>query len=172
MLSVKNGIFSFKKLLAVSVAFALIGVTVASVAATTIMTIEAEHAVNQQPIEPQANILVWTDQETYAPGATVTIGLANPLNATVNFADDTYGLRLEQLVDGKWLKVLPIYDPSSSQTSSIVSITEARGNGEVTVAYQLASGIAAGFYRVVSEGQAMINGSAVYVEGTAEFNIA
>lgn len=171
VISTKNGIYSFKKLLAISVAFVIIGTFIATVTATTMMSIQADSRQNQQPTEPQAKILVWMDKEKYVSGETMTIGIANPLNVTVDFAEDTYGLRLEQLIDGKWQKFLPIYDPASSETSSLPSITESRGNGEVTVAYQLGSNLAEGVYRVVSEGKATVNGKVIRVEGVAEFNI-
>ncbi len=168
----KNGIYSFRKLLAFSIAFAIIGASIATVAANSMMVIQAEIGTPRQPTDPSVGILVWTDKATYAPQEFMTISVANPLEVRVDFAEDSYGLRIEKLVDGKWLKILPIYNPATAETSTLPSITESHGqSGEATVTYQLGADLASGFYRVVSEGKAMINGTEMYAEGMSEFQI-
>jgi len=173
--------YSFKRLLAVSLACVIIGILITTVAAKSMETIEAEIGPRQENLETPVKILVWTDKAVYSPDEIMTIGIANPLDVRIDFADDTYGLRLERLVDGKWLKFLTIYDPASQETSSLPpktesslpSIIESRGqSGTIAITYQLGPDLTEGSYRVVSDGKATLNGTVIHTEGASEFEIS
>jgi hypothetical protein len=168
-----NKAYSFRKLLLIVMVIAVMGAGIATAYASVMMSIEAEIGDRREPTDLVLNILVWTDKEVYSPADTLKIGLANPLNATVNFEDNAYSLRIERLVNGTWLKILPIYDPSSQADSFLPSITESRGQvGKIIVTFQLPSDLAAGRYRVISDGKTVQNGATTYAEGSAEFEIS
>lgn len=168
-----NGIYSFRKLLAIAVAIAVMGAGIAVAYANVMMTIEAEIGPRREATETSLKILVWTDKEVYSPADVMTIGIANPLDVRIDFEDNAYSLRFEKLDNGTWLKMLPIYDPSSQENSSLPSITESRGNsGTIEITYQLTTNFAEGKYRVISDGKAIQNGTTIFVEGMSEFEIS
>jgi hypothetical protein len=168
-----NGIYSLGKFLVIIVAIVAVGAGVATAYANVMMSAEAEINPNRMTTEPSLKILVWTDKEIYVPTDTMTIGIANPLEVRVDFEDNAYSLRFEKLVNGTWLKMLPIYDPASQEDSSLPSITETRGqDGKIEITYQLTPDFAEGMYRVISDGKATQNGTTVFVGGTSEFEIS
>jgi len=166
-----NGIYSTRKLLVFAIAFVVIGASVAAVSAAAISIFQPFKEPEPPATQIAPQILVWTNKDAYRPGEVMSIGLANPMEAAIDFTDDAYGLRVEKLVDGSWQAIASFGDESG--TTSLQSITESRGQGgKLAVNYQLGNKFPEGTYRVVSVGTTMKNGNAITVEGLKEFEVS
>ena len=150
-----QGMYSLRKLLALSVVFIVLG------------AISAASITEVIPPVSQPSLIVTTDKDTYYTGENMRICLVNVLKENITFKDDAYGLHFEKWVDEKRKFLLSIADSSGTSTLSPLGV----GEYKAVVAYELGEIFSEGKYRVVSIGEISQRGQTTSVEAYTEFNV-
>ena len=164
---VNQNTYSIGKMLALSFVFVVLGKASAASITALIPPLVEKAKYTEDIIQDPLCFVVQMNKDTYRIGETAYIYLVNLLEEKISFKDDSYGLRIEEWVNGTWELKQTLGNPSlTSSLDPVVNLTN-----KVRVSYALGENLSLGRYRAVSTGEISQNGLTITVEAYKEYEI-